>query len=52
MSYRDPGRDEVTLIKNKDQMFPGFLLFQIRLYALRARSHGIASIQHLDDDIR
>ena len=52
MSYRDPGGDEVALVQNKDQMFPGFLLLHVRLYALGACSHGVTGVQHLDDDVR
>lgn len=52
ISYRDPGRDEVALVQNKDEMLPGFLLFHVVLDALGARSHGITGVQHLDDDIR
>lgn len=50
--YRDPGGDEITFVEHKYQMFPGFLLLQIRLYAAGASSYGITSVQDLDDDIR
>lgn len=51
-TYRDAGRDQVTLVQNKDQVLVGGFLLQVLLDTQTPGAEGVSSIKHMDDDVR
>ena len=50
-TYRCPGWNKVTFVKNKNEMFPGFLFFQVSLNMRGTCTHWISSIKNLNHNI-
>lgn len=50
-AYSDPGRNEITFVQDKNEMFPVLLLFNVGFHVRGASAHGIPGIQNLNNDI-
>lgn len=50
-TYSCPGWNKVTFIKNKNEVFPGFFLFQVSLNVRGTGTHWISSIKNLNYNI-
>ncbi len=46
-TYSDPDRNEIDFIDDKNKVLIWFLLLHVILNVSRARSHWVASIQHI-----
>lgn len=50
-TYCCPGRYKVTFVKNKNEVFPGFFLFQVSLNVRGTGTHWVSSIKNLNYNI-
>ena len=51
ITHGDPVWNEVTLVNNQDDLFMGFLLFDILQHRLAHRSDWISGIEDVEDNV-
>lgn len=51
-AYSSPGRNKITFVQDKNEMFPVFLFFEIRFHMRGASAHRISGIKNLNNNIR
>jgi len=51
-TYCYPGGDQITFVKDEDEMFVWCLLFEILLNGTTSRAHWIAGVENIDNHVR
>lgn len=50
-AYSGPGRNEITFVQDKNEMFPVLLLFKVGFHVRGASAYGIPGIKNLNNNI-
>lgn len=50
-AYSGPGRNEITFVQDKNEVFPVFLLFKVGFHMRGASAYGIPGIKNLNNNI-